>query len=41
MRMGVGVSSVGSRGGVVVSGVGNASVAHSGAGGEEARWRDC
>ena len=41
VRMGVGVSGVGSRGGGVVSGEGNASVADSGAGGEEARWRNC
>ena len=37
----VGVGSVGNRGGSVVSGGGDASVADSGADGGGARWRDC
>ena len=36
VRIGVGVGGVGNRGGAVVSGGGNASVADDGA-----RWRDC
>ena len=39
--MGVGVGGVGNRGGSLVSGGGDASVADSGADGGGARWRDC
>ena len=39
--MGVGVDGVGNRGGSVVSGGGDASVADGGADGGGARWRDC